>query len=76
MKGATVGHSTQRLVPSGLCFDADPIIHCGPNALLAAEVSLRRLDGNVSEQELDLLQFASRNRTPHVRDGGLRRAAD
>jgi len=49
---ATSAISTQRLVPSGLCFDADPIIHCGPNALLAAEVSLRGLDGNVSEQEL------------------------
>ena len=55
---------------SVLCFNADPITHRGPNALLAAEVSLRRLDGNVSEQELDLLQFAARrvaqpSTTPH-----------
>ncbi len=51
---------TRRRAPSGLCFDADPLIHGGPNALLAAEVWLRRLDGNVSEQELDRLQFAAR----------------
>ena len=51
---------TRRREPSVLCFDADPIIHCGPNALLAAEVSLGRLDRDVSEQELDLLQFAAR----------------
>jgi hypothetical protein len=28
--------------------------------LLASEVALRRLDGNVAEQELDLVEFAAR----------------
>lgn len=44
---------------SSLWFDADPVIHSRADALLAAEISLRRLDRDVSEQELDLLQFAS-----------------
>jgi hypothetical protein len=41
-------------------FDADSIIHGGPDALLAAEISFCGLDRYVAKQELYLLQFASR----------------
>ena len=43
-----------------LWFDPDSVIHGGPDALLAAEISFRSLDRNVAKQELNLLQFASR----------------
>ena len=43
-----------------LGFDPDSIIDGGPDALLAAEISLCRLDRNVAQQELNLLQFSSR----------------
>jgi hypothetical protein len=36
---ATVGHSEAASRAISLCLDADPIIHRGPNALLAAGVS-------------------------------------
>ena len=41
-------------------FDAYTVVDCGANALLAAEVTLGRLNRNVPEEELNLLQFASR----------------
>jgi hypothetical protein len=40
-------------------FDSDAIIDRRPNPLLAAKVSLGRLNRDMSQQELDLLQFAS-----------------
>ena len=61
MKGSLPSATrTQRRADSDPGFDADPVIHRGPNALLAAEVSLRRLDRDVPEEELDLLQLAAR----------------
>ena len=45
---------------SVLRFDADPIIDGAANALLATQVSLGRLDGDVPEKKLNLLQFATR----------------
>ncbi len=35
------------------------IVHCVPKTLFASEVTLCRLDRNVTEQELDLLQFTT-----------------
>jgi len=46
---------------SGIWFDSDAIIDRRPNPLLAAEVSLGCLNRDMSQQELDLFQFASRN---------------
>jgi hypothetical protein len=44
---------------SRLGLDADPIIYGGMNALFTAKIFLCRLDGDVSEQELNLLQFSA-----------------
>jgi hypothetical protein len=44
---------------SGIGFDSDPIIDRRPNPLLAAKVSLGCLNRDMSQEELDLLQFAS-----------------
>ena len=41
-----------------LGFDADVVVHGGSNALLAAEVSLGRLNRDVPEEELDVIQRA------------------
>jgi hypothetical protein len=38
-------------------LNADPIVDRVPKALLAAKILFGRLDGNVAEQELDLVQF-------------------
>src|SRR5947209_2971407 len=40
-------------------FNAQSIVHCSPELLLASEVALRRLDKDVAEQELDLIQFTA-----------------
>jgi hypothetical protein len=45
--------------PSGAGFNADPIIDSRSNALLGAQVSFCGLNGDVAEQELDLLQLAT-----------------
>ena len=53
---------------SRLRFDADPIVHGGMDTLLTAKILLGCLDGDVSEQELYLLQFsAGRVAEPHAR---------
>ena len=44
---------------SAIWLDSDAIIDRRPNPLLAAKVSLGRLNRDMSQQELDLLQFAS-----------------
>jgi hypothetical protein len=44
---------------SAIWFDSDAIIDRRPNPLLAAKVSLGRLNRDMSQQELDLLQFAA-----------------
>jgi len=40
-------------------FDADVIVDCDAQLLLAPEVFLRRLHAYVSKEKLDLLQFAT-----------------
>ena len=45
---------------SALRFDPDAIIDGGTNALLAAQIPLGGLNGNVPEKKLNLLQFATR----------------
>src|SRR5437899_9756521 len=54
-----VGNSSRTPGDSAIWFDSDAIIDRRPNPLLAAKVSLGRLNGDMSQQELDLLQFAS-----------------
>ena len=41
-------------------FTAEAIVHGDSDLPFASEIALRRLDGDVSEQELDLIQFAIR----------------
>jgi hypothetical protein len=40
-------------------FEADRVIYGIPESLLAADVALRRLDADMSEQKLNLIQFSS-----------------
>ena len=53
-------------------LDADAVVHSISDSLLAAKVALGGLHGDVSEEELDLFEFAARNVTksgacaPHV----------
>jgi hypothetical protein len=44
---------------SALRFDPDAIIDGGTNALLAAQIPLGRLNGDMPEKKLNLLQFAT-----------------
>lgn len=44
---------------SALRLDADAIIDSAANALLAAQITLSRLDGDVPEKKLYLLQFST-----------------
>jgi hypothetical protein len=44
---------------SNVGLDADPVIHRVLKALLTAQIPLSRLDGDVAEQKLDLVQFPS-----------------
>src|SRR5215471_19076234 len=56
-----VGRPSRRDAPSsGSRLDANAVINGRLNALLAAEVPLGRLNRNVPEQELNLLQLATR----------------
>ena len=50
----------RRCRSSKIWFDSQPVVHGNPKLLLASEVALCRLDGNVAEQELDLVEFAAR----------------
>jgi hypothetical protein len=43
-----------------LWFDPDSVVHGRPDALLAAKVSFRGLDRDVTKQKLYLFEFASR----------------
>jgi hypothetical protein len=40
-------------------FDAYTVVHGFAKSLLATQISLRRLHGNVSQQELNLFQFSA-----------------
>src|SRR5262249_2697215 len=44
---------------SSIRLDAKPVVHGDPELLFASEVALRGLDGDVPEEELDLIQFAA-----------------
>jgi hypothetical protein len=54
-----VGKPDAVLAPSALRLDTDPVVHGGSIALLAAKVSLGRLNRDVPWEELDLFQFAA-----------------
>jgi hypothetical protein len=41
-------------VPVKRALNADPVVHRGPDTLFAAEVPLRGLDRNVSEEKRDM----------------------
>ena len=43
-----------------LQLDANLIVHSSPNPLLAAEITFCCLHGNMSQQELNLVQFSAR----------------
>jgi hypothetical protein len=45
---------------SGIRFDSQSIVHRDPELLFASEVALGRLDGDVAEEELELVEFAAR----------------
>ena len=55
-----------------LWLDADPVVHRSANSLFTSEITLGGLHGNMSEEELDLLQLSScrmaqlRTRAPQV----------
>ena len=42
-----------------ILLQADVIVNGIPETLLVPQVSLRRLDGDVTQQKLNLLQFAA-----------------
>jgi hypothetical protein len=44
---------------SGIRFDSQSVVHGNPELLLASKITLRGLDGDMSEQKLDLIQFAA-----------------
>src|ERR1035441_10590976 len=46
-----------------LGFDTDAVVHRSTNPLLAAEIALSCLHGDVPEKELDLVQFSTRSMT-------------
>jgi hypothetical protein len=43
----------------GVRFDAEPIVHGASTLLFAPKTTLRRLDGDVTQEELDLLELAT-----------------
>jgi len=43
----------------GIRFNAHPVVHGVPGLLFASEVALGCLNRDMSEQELDLVQFAT-----------------
>ena len=43
----------------GIWFEPHRVVHGTPQPLLAPKVTLRRLDRDVPEEELNLIQFAS-----------------
>jgi len=57
--GWVVGHSDTEVAASATRLDANFVVDCATNPLLAAKVSLSCLNGNVLKQELDLFEFAA-----------------
>ena len=56
----TLWDPCERTAKSRSGFDSDSVIDRRPNPLLAAQVAFRRLNGDMPQKELDLLQFSSR----------------
>jgi hypothetical protein len=59
VRGRIVGHPDVAPPASTLGLDTDPVVHGGSDALLAAKVSLDRLNRDVPQEELNLFQFAA-----------------
>ena len=57
--GQRIGFLQERRSRGRIRLQADVIVNRIPKTLLAPEVSLRRLDGDVTQQKLNLLQFAA-----------------
>ena len=53
------GFGGWQVIASSKGFNAEPIIHCVSESLLASEVFLSRLHRYMTEEKLDLFQFAS-----------------
>ena len=43
----------------GVWFDSEPVVHSASEFLFAPEVPLRRLDGDMPQEKLDLLELAA-----------------
>src|SRR5688500_3045600 len=50
----------RRFASRDVGFDSQSVVHGSPELLLASEVALGRLNRDVPEQELNLVQFATR----------------
>src|SRR5688500_7436467 len=50
----------RRFASRDVGFDSQSVVHGSPELLLASEVALCRLNRDVPEQELNLVQFATR----------------
>lgn len=55
-----MGLSIERRSPL-IWFNTDAVVHGSIQALLAPEVFLCRLNGHVTQQKLNLLEFSTRN---------------
>jgi hypothetical protein len=53
------GSALPTIESSGIRLDAQAVVHRAPKLLLAPEVALGRLNRDVPEEELDLVQFAA-----------------
>ena len=56
----TLGSHVEGTAKSRSRFDSDSVIDRRRDSLLAAQVAFRRLNGDMPQKELDLLQFSSR----------------
>jgi predicted RNase H-like HicB family nuclease len=50
----------------GIWFNANPIVHGAPKLLLTSQVPFRRLNGDMTQEKLDLLEFATREMTAFI----------
>jgi hypothetical protein len=44
---------------SGVGFDSQAVVHGAPQLLFASEITLRRLDRDMTEKKLHLVQFST-----------------
>ena len=40
-------------------LNSDPVVYGAPKALFAPQIAFRRLDGNMTEEKLDLFEFTT-----------------